>query len=187
MIDRARDRVVAVPAAPEAATDENELVMPMNVEDVVEIRDAGDRDRREAGDRGHRDRAGRGRVVFAPMNASTLVADDVDRDGRAHRAAGAERAGDREVLQAHRHRRVRAEDTGRGDRAVRADLRLDVELDVVDADDAATLVSDLPPAAARPQTTTSLRWPAGVIASTVTPAPVTFALSPIVPLLVTFT
>src|SRR5687768_9740980 len=53
--------------------------------------------------------------------------------------------------------------------------------------DAATLVSELPPAAARPHATMSLRWPAGVIASTVTPAPVTVELSPMVPLLVTFT
>ena len=53
--------------------------------------------------------------------------------------------------------------------------------------EAATLVSDLPPAAARPQTMMSLRWPAGVIASAVAPPVVIVEFAPIVPWLVTFT
>src|SRR5438270_980238 len=46
--------------------------------------------------------------------------------------------------------------------------------------DAATLASDLPPAAARPHVTKSFSLPTGVIASTVTPWPETTAPSPIV-------
>src|SRR5438034_825387 len=45
--------------------------------------------------------------------------------------------------------------------------------------DAATAVSDLPPAADRPQTMMSFRSPTGVIASTVTPTPLTVAPAPI--------
>src|SRR4029077_16934177 len=59
---------------------------------------------------------------------------DVHRDGRADRAARAQGARDREVLQAHRRRRVRAQDAGRGDRAVRADRALDVEVRDVHTD-----------------------------------------------------
>ena len=53
--------------------------------------------------------------------------------------------------------------------------------------DAATAVSDFPPAAARPQTMMSFRSPVGVTASTVTPTPVTMALAPIRALLLTMT
>ncbi len=53
--------------------------------------------------------------------------------------------------------------------------------------DAATLLSELPPAAARPHEMTSLRWPATVTASAVTPAPLTVEPAPIVPLLSSFT
>ena len=45
--------------------------------------------------------------------------------------------------------------------------------------EAATLASDLPPAAARPQTMKSFSLPAGVTASTVIPPPVTCAPAPI--------
>src|SRR5207247_10028246 len=45
--------------------------------------------------------------------------------------------------------------------------------------DAATAVSDFPPAAPRPQTMMSFRSPVGVTASTLTPPPVTMALAPI--------
>ena len=46
--------------------------------------------------------------------------------------------------------------------------------------DAATPTSDFPPPAARPQTTKSLRSLAGVIASTVMPAPLRVAWSPMI-------
>ena len=59
---------------------------------------------------------------------------DVHGDRSADRAAGPDGTREREVLQTHRGRGVRAEDAGRRDRRVRADLRLDIEVRVVDAD-----------------------------------------------------
>ena len=89
-------------------------------------------------------------------------------------------AGDREVLEPDVRARVDVDDPRSSDDC--APLPIDAVVWSVSTwtpTDAATLASDLPPAAAMPQTMKSSSLPDGVTASTVTPPPFTCAPAPI--------